>query len=112
MDLGALSIPSGGGTHSGMDLRGLGRMIRDRRGTLNMTQPELADRAGVSLAYVHMLEAGGLPQPGLDSLLQVARTLDLARLVSLLDEVSALRTRDSVPQSVIDNATADADSRA
>src|SRR6266542_2436358 len=103
MDLGALSIPSGGGTHSGMDLRGLGRMIRDRRGTLNMTQPELADRAGVSLAYVHMLEAGGLPEPGLYSLLQVARALDLARLVTLLDEVSSLRSGDSIPHSVLEN---------
>ena len=91
-----------------MDLRWLGRLIRDRRGALNMTQPELADRARVSLAYVHMLEVGGLPQPGLDPLRQVAQALDFARLVTLLDEVAALRSADAIPESVIENAIADA----
>lgn len=91
-----------------MDLRRLGRVIRDRRGTLNMTQPEVAGHAGVSLAYLHMLEAGGLPDPGLDALAQVARALALSRLVALLDDVRALRSQDSVPKSVLDNATADA----
>jgi transcriptional regulator with XRE-family HTH domain len=73
-----------------------------------MTQPELADRAGVSLAYVCMLEAGGLPQPGLDALLQVAKTLAFGRLAALLEEVCALRGADSLPPSVIDVATVDA----
>jgi transcriptional regulator with XRE-family HTH domain len=98
-----------GGTTMGMDLRWLGRVIRERRGALNMTQPELADRAGVSLAYVSMLEAGGLPEPGLDALTLVARALGLARLVSLLEEVGELRSQDGgVPQSVLENAVADA----
>jgi transcriptional regulator with XRE-family HTH domain len=93
----------------GMDLRWLGRVLRERRGALNMTQPELADRAGVSLAYVTMLEAGGLPDPGLDPLTQVTRALGLTRLVALLEEVSDLRSQDGgVPRSVLDNAVADA----
>ena len=41
----------------------LGRIIRDRR-ALNMTQPELAERAGVSPAYIYMLEVGGSRTPG------------------------------------------------
>ena len=64
----------------------LGRIIRDRRGALNMTQPELAERAGVSPAYIYMLEVGGLPHPGLESLLRVAKAIDQTRLAELLEE--------------------------
>ena len=95
-----------------MDLRWLGRLIRDRRGELNMTQPELADRAGVSLAYVSMLETGGLPDPGVEALRQVARSLGLTRLVVLLDDVVDLRTHNGgVPRSVQENALSDAVTR-
>src|SRR5262245_18717116 len=83
-----------------MDARQLGRAIRDRRGALNMTQPDLADRAGVSLAYVYMLEAGGLPQPGLDPLRRVAGALSFARLVALLDEVASQNGVAKLPPSV------------
>ena len=92
-----------------MDPRQLGRAIRDRRGALNMTQPDLADRAGVSLAYVYMLEVGGLSQPGLEPLRRVADALGYGRLVVLLDQVVSLNGRNgTLPASVKDLATADA----
>ena len=95
-----------------MDLRWLGRLIRGRRGELNMTQPELADRAGVSLAYVSMLETGALPEPGVEALRQIARALGLTRLVALLDDVVELRTHNGgVPHSVLENALSDAVTR-
>src|SRR5438874_11631526 len=91
-----------------MDPRQLGRAIRDRRGGLNMTQPELADRAGVSLAYVHMLEAGGLPQPGLDPLRRVAGALGFSRLAALLDDIAGLNGVAKLPPSVENLAISDA----
>lgn len=91
-----------------MDARQLGRVVRDRRGTLNLTQPELAGRAGVSLAYLYMLEGGGLPDPELAPLRRVACTLGLARLVALLDDVATLDGAAFLPPSVEALATAGA----
>ncbi len=73
-----------------------------------MTQPELADRAGVSLAYVYMLEAGGLPDPGLEPLQRVAGILGFARLVTLLNDVASLDGQGTLPASVEALATAGA----
>jgi transcriptional regulator with XRE-family HTH domain len=89
----------------------LGRWIRNRRGALNMTQPELAERAGVSLAYVYMLEVGALPEPGLQSLLRVARAVDDTRLAELLEEVQATQAGGQVPPSVEAVATSTAIAR-
>ena len=89
----------------------LGRIIRDRRGALNMTQPELAERAGVSPAYIYMLEVGGLPHPGLESLLRVAKAIDQTRLAELLEELVATRAGAPLPPSVEEVATAEAVSR-
>ena len=65
----------------------LGRIIRDRRGALNMTQPELAERAGVSPA------------------------IDQTRLAELLEELVATRAGAPLPPSVEEVATAEAVSR-
>jgi transcriptional regulator with XRE-family HTH domain len=89
----------------------LGRVIRERRGALNMTQPELAERAGVSPAYIYMLEVGGLLHPGLESLLQVARAIDQTHLVELLEEVVATRAGAPLPSGVEEVATAEAVTR-
>lgn len=91
-----------------MDARKLGLVVRHRRGALNMTQPELADRAGVSLAYVYMLEVGSLPEPGREPLRRVAGALAFARLVALLDEVVSLDGQAVLPPSVEALATAGA----
>jgi transcriptional regulator with XRE-family HTH domain len=94
-----------------MDVARLARAVRGRRGTLNMTQPDLAERASVSLAYVYMLEAGGLPRPGLEPLRRVATVLGQARLIELLDEVKALSAEAPLSESVEEIATADAVNR-
>ena len=73
-----------------------------------MTQPDLAERAGVSSAYVYMLEAGGLPQPGLEPLLRVARALGYHQVAKQLDEVLSLRAQGPLSPSVEELATADA----
>ena len=64
----------------------LGHRLRTRRGALNLTQPEVATRAGVSLAYLGLLETGGLPQPVQETLRRVAVVLADASLVAWLDE--------------------------
>jgi transcriptional regulator with XRE-family HTH domain len=91
-----------------MDSRRLGRAIRQRRGALNLTQPDLAERAEVSLAYLYMLEVGGLPQPEPEPLARVAGALGYARLVTLLEEVCHLTHNGPVPPSVVALATAEA----
>jgi transcriptional regulator with XRE-family HTH domain len=91
-----------------VDTRQLGSVIRDRRGALNHTQPDLAERAGVSVAYLYMLEVGGIPQPGLEPLLRVAAALRYGRLVTLLEDVRLLKTEGQLPPSVEDLATSKA----
>jgi transcriptional regulator with XRE-family HTH domain len=88
-----------------MDTRRLGRALRQRRGELNLTQPDLAERAGVSLPYLYMLEVGGLPQPEPEPLARVAKALGYARLVGLLDDVCHLSANGPVPPSVVALAT-------
>jgi transcriptional regulator with XRE-family HTH domain len=77
-----------------LEARDLGARLRLRRGTLNLTQPELATRAGVSLAYLGLLEADGLPALAQDArrgaaLRRVAIVLGDTRLVAWLDEGGA-----------------------
>jgi transcriptional regulator with XRE-family HTH domain len=91
-----------------MDSRLLGRVLRERRGALNMTQPDVAERAGVSLAYVYMLETGGIPQPELDALLRVAQAIDYVRLTALLEGVKAMGNGRPLSPSVEALAVADA----
>ena len=83
-----------------MDPHQFGRVIRDRRGHLNMTQPELADRAGVTLAYICMLEAGGVTQPGLAPLERLATVLGFHRLADLLGDVARVNGGATLPPSV------------
>jgi transcriptional regulator with XRE-family HTH domain len=94
-----------------MDVARLARAIRDRRGALEMTQPDLAERAGVSPAYVYMLEVGGLPRPGLEPLLRVARVLGHSRLIELLEGVKSLSSGSPLSESVEEVATAGAVNR-
>jgi hypothetical protein len=91
-----------------MDARRLGRAVRERRGTLNLTQPDLAERAEVSLPYLYMLEVGGLPELEPEPVKRVAHALGYARLVTLLDDVCALGANGEVPASVRALATGNA----
>lgn len=54
----------------------LGRRIRARRRELSLNQTEVAELAGCSLSFVHMLEAGK-PTVRLNKLLDVANVLGL-----------------------------------
>ncbi len=40
------------------------------------SQPALADKAGLSKAYIYMLESGEMTNPSLDKLLKISETLD------------------------------------
>lgn len=53
----------------------IGDRIRDRREHLNLTQPELAERAGISWSSVQRIEAGAV-NTKLAILLAVTRALD------------------------------------
>ena len=55
---------------------GLAATVRERRKALDLTQQQLADLAGVSARFVHMLEAGK-PTVQLESVQQVLAVLGL-----------------------------------
>ena len=88
----------------------LGRIIRDRAGPEH--DPAGAGRAGRRLPGVHLhAGGGGLPHPGLENLLRVAKAIDQTRLAELLEEVVATRAARRRSPSVEEVATAEAVSR-
>ena len=56
------------------------RKLRERRG---FTQKALADRSGLSLMYVKLLETGARQSPSLEALQQIANALDATLVVRL-----------------------------
>lgn len=52
-----------------------GKIIRDIRTTRNMTQPQLADKSGISLTSIKKYERG-IVTPKLDQLIKIADALD------------------------------------
>jgi len=67
-----------------LDIRVIAQRLADRRSELRLEQTEVAERAGLSRAYVSRLESGIVPNPKLLDLARVANVLDvpLASLVS------------------------------
>jgi transcriptional regulator with XRE-family HTH domain len=63
----------------------LGRSIRDRRRSLNLSQEKLAEKAELSTVFVNRVEAGK-ENISLDATMRVARALD----VQLRDLVHAI----------------------
>ena len=71
----------------------LGRLVRDRRAKLQLTQSELAARVGVSRSAISELEAGRIEQP---------RVTVFARLASALGiPAAALLTAAGYPASEV-----------
>jgi len=66
------------------DPQGLGAAIREARDAAGWTQAELAERAGVSRAFVVGIERGGRPRAELSRVLAVVRALGKA--VALVDD--------------------------
>lgn len=62
----------------------LGAALRERRERAGMTQGRLAERAGVSRAFVIDLERGRRPRAELGRVLSVMRALDAA--ITLVDD--------------------------
>jgi transcriptional regulator with XRE-family HTH domain len=68
-----------------IDYKAIGRRIRQRRQALNLTQAELAERAGIDATYLSQLERGARKKKmSLDVLGQLAGVLK-ARPGTLLD---------------------------
>ncbi len=55
--------------------KNLGKNIKKRRKSLNMTQQELADRLDMSLNFVGKIEVA-FSKPSLDTLIEISRKLD------------------------------------
>jgi non-specific serine/threonine protein kinase len=89
-----------------------GELLRDYRRTAGLTQEELAERAGISPRSISELERGGAHVPRRDTVLLLARALDLngaARetLDALLDErrrVRPSRSNAAAPDHAADGA--------
>lgn len=78
--------------------RQIGRIVRERRVLLNMTQQELAALAGTSVRLVISLELGESPGIRLDKLTQVLDALDLSLAVTA-------REGTAVGQGITDQAS-------
>src|SRR5688500_15849465 len=63
----------------------LAENIRRLRLQKQLTQPALAERAGVSKGYVYSLESGETTNPSLDVLMKIAHALDTT-IAELIDE--------------------------
>ena len=65
-------------------LKSVGRRVRSAREELQLTQEQLAERAGLHVSYVGQIERG-LREPSLKSLFAVAKALNL-QVAALLSE--------------------------
>jgi len=65
-------------------LKSVGRRVRSAREALQLTQEQLAERAGLHVSYVGQIERG-LREPSLKSLFAVAKALNL-QISDLLSE--------------------------
>ena len=54
----------------------LGQRIRDRRKALSFTQEQLAEKAGIGLSYLSLIERGQRT-PHLETLVQITAALDI-----------------------------------
>jgi transcriptional regulator with XRE-family HTH domain len=72
----------------------VGRRIRRRRRAIDMTQEEMADRAGIHRTQISMFEHGKV-MPRLDTLILLARALDVSesQLLAGIDEAAVERRR-------------------
>jgi transcriptional regulator with XRE-family HTH domain len=64
-------------TRTRLDVRTIGKRVADRRIELHLEQEDLADRAGLSRAYISRLENGIVKNPKVFDLEQVALALGL-----------------------------------
>lgn len=78
-------------TPTPLDIRAIAQRVSDRRKALRLEQTEVAERAGLSRAYVSRLEAGTVPNPKVFDLQRVAKVLDMP-LVDLIRQPAGTRT--------------------
>jgi transcriptional regulator with XRE-family HTH domain len=55
--------------------KGMGRMLRETREAKGLTQEQIAQKAGVTEAYISMLESGARKNPSLAMLKRLAKIL-------------------------------------
>ncbi|HSZ58353.1 MAG TPA: helix-turn-helix transcriptional regulator [Tepidisphaeraceae bacterium] len=81
---------------------GLAENIRRLRQQKQLSQPALADKAGVSKGYVYLLESKELTNPSLDILLKIANALD-STIAELIDEprVAMTNAEPDIPESLL-----------
>ena len=68
----------------------LGRLVRDKRQELGLTQMEMAERIGISQAYLSSMERGGVRMPDVEIRRRLADVLRMTHLELLMaiDELS------------------------
>lgn len=71
-----------------IDYKAMGVRIRSTREAANMTQEQLAEVCGLSAAHIGHIERG-TRIPSLESLLQIAKTLQISMDYLLFDSVEA-----------------------
>ena len=107
-----------------MDVMKIGAFIKSQRTEINLTQKELAQRAGIDFRFLGNIERG-ISKPSVDTLVKIARALDMpldllvaehivrknppensaitkeiVRLMSMLEDFDALRVLQIVRYSI------------
>lgn len=60
-----------------LDIQGVGRAVAEFRELRGLSLGDVADLAGIARSYIHTLERGEAPNPGLRTLDAIARALDI-----------------------------------
>ena len=63
-----------------MDLKIFGKIIREKRNTLNLRQEELSEKSGVAIKTIHSIELGK-GNPAIKTILRIFDTLELDLIV-------------------------------
>lgn len=81
----------------------LGGLVRRRRSELRLTQTELAERAGISQAYLSSMERGLVRMPDVEIRRRLAEALRMTHVQLLLDieELSPAELGQTAPTPVV-----------
>lgn len=88
-------------------MKPIGQTIKEARLRKGLTQPQLAERAGMSVDWVRKVEYGRTVRPHIDALLSTARALDIppAQLIPGYEEVDDIAV-EYIPKDQVDSLNA------
>ena len=80
----------------------MGRRIEAARSKAGMSQEQLADRAGLTRAFVSRVENGLAPKVSVDTVWKICKALDIPAALIISDDVSleAIKTIEMIKEAL------------